>query len=332
MSSSSQTPRSSRYAASSTPSTPGQHVERGTPSSSPVKFKKVTTTKEKEVEVVSANDGKTTKKTRQLLSTETVITTEETASPNKRVPGVVIIMDDSSDEDNTPATPVKKKSVPTPNNESALIEDEEPAPMEKIYLPPKPEELVCPPGPGPFYSVTRAQKCGVFNDWVYVKKILRDVDNSIYEGRNTFKEAKAVYKVAYDEGTIMTVPDPDSEFANAPFIMRPIDLSGDDEDDNGPRRYRIKKPTAFAAPDFPTKIYLVDEGEDVSVFWTWHQAAIRTKFVNKTAKKYSSFAPALQKYNKLFKARELIKRPRRGGFFDVPVRGQVVDSPEFTKV
>lgn len=67
----------------------------------------------------------------------------------------------------------------------------------------------------------------------------------------------------------MTVPDPDSEFANAPFIMRPIDLSGDDEDDNGPRRYRIKKPTAFAAPDFPTKIYLVDEGEDVGVFWTW---------------------------------------------------------------
>lgn len=100
-----------------------------------------------------------------------------------------------------------------------------------------------------------------------VEEHISGVQHSIQESRPSYKEAHAIYTIAYKEGTVMTVPVPGSCFSNAPFDWKRIDL---DVDHKYPRQYYKPHPSELRPPPIATKIYTVLKGEGVGIFCTWY--------------------------------------------------------------
>ncbi|PPQ76638.1 hypothetical protein CVT26_012764 [Gymnopilus dilepis] len=188
--------------------------------------------------------------------------------------------------------------------------------LEKVYRYPTPAQLVRPAGKGPFYPVTRAQKCGIFNNW----QVTGGVPYAIQESRDTWEEAVAVYEAAYNEGTIEVIPLPGTEYENAPYDMKPIKVVRE-YDPSTTCKYRIPDATSFTKPKYWSRIYVVFEGEEVGLFWTWHQVMTRTAFLKEFRYETygSNYRLAITQYAIEQKKRTLKVTPRPGGVFDVPV-------------
>ncbi|KDR72376.1 hypothetical protein GALMADRAFT_213369 [Galerina marginata CBS 339.88] len=279
--------------------------------------------------------------------TQTTTTTTTTSTPFglqvETVTRTVTTVKDAEREDDKDAEREDDKEAEREDDKDAEREDDKEAeredetgdeianntstlPTVRKYLPTHPSQLQFVGGKR-VYVVTRAQLPGVYDSWQSVQAVIKGVKDPIFEGRADFADAKQVYTVAYEEGTVSATPIPGGGFDTGPYIDEPIEL---DELDSiglsllnlGIREYYIPKPSELEPPTTTYKYYLVTKGEAVGIFASWHQAAIRTERVKSRAcyRKCDSWREALIGYSIAYKNGEVEVFPISGGMFDIPLR------------
>ncbi|KAJ3503692.1 hypothetical protein NLJ89_g8320 [Agrocybe chaxingu] len=188
----------------------------------------------------------------------------------------------------------------------------------KTYSIPAPKSFEPPPGLGEkkFYIITRGQGVGIFSNWkMEVAPRIKSVANTVFELHLNWREASAVYELAYKEGTIEVVPVDDGPFDNpiqTAWVAR------------GPSRRRycnmpslkpyntdIPHPDCLVPPAFKSsKYYIVIQGAEIGIFATWHQTAVRTlPFRPHESELFASWDAALIKYRSIHEAGQFAVRP-----------------------
>ncbi|KDR79067.1 hypothetical protein GALMADRAFT_209375 [Galerina marginata CBS 339.88] len=210
-------------------------------------------------------------------------------------------------------------------NEATVHPRNSRVPTVRKYLPIHPSKLSFVGGKR-VYVVTRAQRPGVYNNWPAVLAVTKGVKDPIFEARADFADAKEVYRVAYEEGTISADPIPGGAFDTSSYIDEPIEL--DELDLMGLRNlglheYYIPTPSELERPTTNYKFYLVTKGEAVGIYGNWHQAAVRTEHVKSRGscfRKCDSWREALIGYTLAYENGEIEVFPIPGGMFDIPLR------------
>ncbi|KDR65302.1 hypothetical protein GALMADRAFT_232959 [Galerina marginata CBS 339.88] len=179
------------------------------------------------------------------------------------------------------------------------------------------------------YVVTRAQLPGIYKDWHAVLAVTKGVKNPIFEARADFADAKEVYTIAYEEGTISAQPIPGGVYDTGSYVDEPIEL----EDILVSslrgltfRQYYVPRPTDLLTCNLVRpnshKFYLVTKGEAVGVYGNWHQAAVRTEHVKSRGSRFRkchTWREALIAYTIAFENNEIEVFPIAGGIFDTPI-------------
>ncbi|PPQ84412.1 hypothetical protein CVT26_006524 [Gymnopilus dilepis] len=178
----------------------------------------------------------------------------------------------------------------------------------KVYVAPKPKDLVKIPGHILLYILTGGGGGGIYPNESTPNQLSEKCGWKVVQHRFRWEKALDLYTAAWESGTILIEPNDDS---NHPFVE--IELPDQD----------LPLPTLPPAPETiirPVKTgkyyYVVYVGEDMGIFGSWHDAAIRIRRVDGYCVKYEQYDQAYAAYVSLVANGGYTLKPVRHGLFD----------------
>ncbi|PPQ78993.1 hypothetical protein CVT26_003939 [Gymnopilus dilepis] len=301
----------------SAPQTPRRGVNGG-PLRTPPRVETTTTT--------------TSRYKRGVTEIETVVKTVTTYDfgAGRHIPGVVDVSDDEgedefNDEDDAKEGGVRSHLAAAAGDGSDALG---PPPryslgaptMVKVYRATPPSAL--PKFSGPCYVLTVAQKPGLCLTLEEVRKRTAGMGwCAVWERKESRADAVRLYTLAYNACQVVAEPAVGGPYADTPYDLVPNTNFG--------VVHRNAREGYYPSPDDlrphwrQYKYYVVFKGEEIGIYGSWHEAAIRVASLRGSGraawKRYRSWDAAQKAYRRAFYKGELAATPVVGGQFDIHV-------------